>query len=99
MPSHYILQYLFFSLHVFSKYYNFSGIRTNGKGQNLRRNLNTTEAGSSLRDVWQGRDIMAAYSDKLRLTTTAEDGPMIVAQTCQRDGQERSLGKLAIEQL
>lgn len=37
---------------------------------------------------------MAACRDKSRLTTTAEDGPMIVAQTCQRDGQERNLGKL-----
>lgn len=42
---------------------------------------------------------MAVYRDKLRRVTTAEDGPMIVAQTCQKDGQERSLGKLALGQL
>ena len=65
----------------------------------LRRSLNTTEAGSSLRDVWQGRDLMAAYRDRLRVTTTDEDGPMIVAQACQKDGQERNLDKLAIGQL
>lgn len=29
---------------VFSKHYHFSGIRANGKGQMLRRNVNTTEA-------------------------------------------------------
>jgi len=42
---------------------------------------------------------MAAYRDRLRVTTTDEDGPMIVAQACQKDGQERNLDKLAIGQL
>lgn len=65
----------------------------------LRRNLNTTEADSSLRDVREGRDIMAAYRHKLRLIITAEDRLMIVAQICQRDGQERSLRELATGQL
>lgn len=31
-----------------------------------------------------GTDAMAAHADKLKLTTTAEDGPMIVAQTCHK---------------